>query len=210
MFSRWRRGLHSIRTYSFRPFRPMSSKPYRRSGHSTFTARVSFVLSAGIDLQSARGHRGAGKPCRLSAGPISMRACDSDRQRYVPQLEKERSGRAKLRSGAHGIVRHMVLSGRHKDRSAPIIDWALKLGFGAKCGIPLRGEVEGRIPNDEFMKATHDRKILNGDIANMSIGQGNIRSRHCRWRRPWGLSPTAERFTKHDWFSRCRRSTIKS
>jgi len=61
-----------------------------------------------------------------------------------------------------------------KTGSVPIIDWALKLGFGAKCGIPLRGEVEGRIPNDEYMKATHDRKILNGDIANMSIGQGDI------------------------------------
>ena len=56
----------------------------------------------------------------------------------------------------------------------PIIDWSLKLGFGAKCGIPLRGEVEGRIPTDEYMKATHGRKILNGDIANMSIGQGDI------------------------------------
>src|SRR6058998_1409694 len=61
-----------------------------------------------------------------------------------------------------------------KTGSGPIIDWALKLGFGAKCGIPLRGEAEGRIPNDEYMKATHGRKILNGDIANMSIGQGDI------------------------------------
>ncbi|MEP6602498.1 MAG: penicillin-binding protein 2 [Spartobacteria bacterium] len=56
----------------------------------------------------------------------------------------------------------------------PIIDWSLKLGFGAKCGIPLRGEVEGRIPNDQYMKATHGRKLLNGDIANLSIGQGDV------------------------------------
>jgi len=55
----------------------------------------------------------------------------------------------------------------------PIIDWALALGFGAKCGIPLRGEAEGRVPNDEYMKATHGRRLLNGDIANMSIGQGD-------------------------------------
>ncbi len=55
----------------------------------------------------------------------------------------------------------------------PIIEWALKLGFGAKSGIPLRGEAEGRIPNDEYMKATHGRKLLNGDIANLSIGQGD-------------------------------------
>src|SRR5438067_6082120 len=61
-----------------------------------------------------------------------------------------------------------------KTGSAPIIDWALKLGFGAKCRIPLRGEAEGRIPTDQYMKATHGRKLLNGDIANMSIGQGDI------------------------------------
>ncbi len=32
----------------------------------------------------------------------------------------------------------------------PIQDWALRLGFGAKCGLPLRGEVEGRIPTDQL------------------------------------------------------------
>jgi penicillin-binding protein 2 len=61
-----------------------------------------------------------------------------------------------------------------KTGAQPIVDWALKLGFGAKCGIPLRGEAEGRIPNDEYMKATHGRKLLNGDIANLSIGQGDV------------------------------------
>jgi penicillin-binding protein 2 len=60
-----------------------------------------------------------------------------------------------------------------KTGAAPIIEWALKLGFGAKCGIPLRGEAEGRVPNDEYMKATHGRRLLNGDIANLSIGQGD-------------------------------------
>ena len=61
-----------------------------------------------------------------------------------------------------------------KTGAASILDWAAKLGFGAKCGIPLRGEVEGRLPNDEYMKATHGRRILNGDIANLSIGQGDV------------------------------------
>jgi penicillin-binding protein 2 len=61
-----------------------------------------------------------------------------------------------------------------KTGAQPIIDWALKLGFGAKCGIPLRGEAEGRVPNDEYMKTTHGRKLLNGDIANLSIGQGDL------------------------------------
>jgi penicillin-binding protein 2 len=61
-----------------------------------------------------------------------------------------------------------------KTGADPIIDWAQRLGFGAKCGIPLRGEVEGRVPNDQYMKATHGRKLLNGDIANLSIGQGDL------------------------------------
>ncbi|MGH8102535.1 MAG: penicillin-binding transpeptidase domain-containing protein, partial [Chthoniobacterales bacterium] len=60
-----------------------------------------------------------------------------------------------------------------KTGAEPIIDWALRLGFGAKCGIPLRGEADGRVPNDEYMKATHGRRFLNGDIANLSIGQGD-------------------------------------
>src|SRR5437773_1267307 len=63
-----------------------------------------------------------------------------------------------------------------KTGAEPIVDWALKLGFGAKCGIPLRGEAEGRVPNDEYMKATHGRKLLNGDIANLSIGQGDTQT----------------------------------
>jgi penicillin-binding protein 2 len=60
-----------------------------------------------------------------------------------------------------------------KTGAQPIIDWALQLGFGAKCGVPLRGEAEGRVPNDDYMKATHGRRLLNGDIANLSIGQGD-------------------------------------
>jgi cell division protein FtsI/penicillin-binding protein 2 len=48
--------------------------------------------------------------------------------------------------------------------SGPIIEWAQRMGFGAKTGIPLRGEVEGRIPTDEYMKAAQGRKLLNGDV----------------------------------------------
>jgi penicillin-binding protein 2 len=63
-----------------------------------------------------------------------------------------------------------------KTGADPILDWALRLGFGTKCGIPLRGEVDGRVPNDQYMKATHGRKLLNGDIANLSIGQGDTQT----------------------------------
>ncbi len=61
-----------------------------------------------------------------------------------------------------------------KTGAGPIMDWAARLGFGAKCGIPLKGEADGRLPNDEYMQKTHGRKILGGDIANLSIGQGDL------------------------------------
>ncbi len=47
-----------------------------------------------------------------------------------------------------------------------IIDWTKRLGFGRKTGIPLHAESKGNIPDEE------KRKLLKGDVANMSIGQG--------------------------------------
>ena len=61
-----------------------------------------------------------------------------------------------------------------KTGSQKMGDWATKLGFGAKTGIPLAAENEGRIPTDEFMKKVHGRKMLDGDLANFSIGQGDV------------------------------------
>lgn len=55
-----------------------------------------------------------------------------------------------------------------------IIEWANRLGLGKKTGIPLKGEAQGNIPNDDYMLRVQKRKILKGDVANMSIGQGDI------------------------------------
>lgn len=52
--------------------------------------------------------------------------------------------------------------------------WAFKLGFGERTGIPLAGEVPGRIPTDDYMLKTYRRRLLDGDLANMAIGQGDI------------------------------------
>lgn len=53
-------------------------------------------------------------------------------------------------------------------------DWAVKLGLGSRTGIPLSAEAGGRIPNDEYMKKAHARKMGQGDLANFSIGQGDV------------------------------------
>lgn len=61
-----------------------------------------------------------------------------------------------------------------KTGKQPIIDWSHHLGFAQRTGIPLRAEAEGRIPTDEYMRANYQRPIMDGDVANMSIGQGDI------------------------------------
>lgn len=54
------------------------------------------------------------------------------------------------------------------------LDMARRLGMGAKTGLPLIGEAEGIVPNDQYMMKNHKRRILDGDTANMSIGQGDL------------------------------------
>jgi penicillin-binding protein 2 len=58
--------------------------------------------------------------------------------------------------------------------SRALVSWAKRFGLGAKTGILLNGEAEGRIPTDEYMEQTYHRHILGGDLANLSIGQGDI------------------------------------
>ncbi len=56
----------------------------------------------------------------------------------------------------------------------PIYEYAQQVGLGAKTGIPLNSEAEGRIPSDDYMLRVHRRKMGSGDLANFSIGQGDV------------------------------------
>lgn len=53
-----------------------------------------------------------------------------------------------------------------------ITDYCLQLGLGSKTGIPLAHETEGLIPTPDYMSKVHKRKFYDGDVANLSIGQG--------------------------------------
>jgi penicillin-binding protein 2 len=54
------------------------------------------------------------------------------------------------------------------------LNLARRLGFGQISGLPLVGENPGLVPNDEWMLKNEKRRILNGDTANLSIGQGSL------------------------------------
>jgi penicillin-binding protein 2 len=47
-----------------------------------------------------------------------------------------------------------------------------RLGFGERTGLPLIGETAGLVPTDEWMLQHEKRRIMDGDTANLSIGQG--------------------------------------
>lgn len=49
---------------------------------------------------------------------------------------------------------------------------ARRLGYGEQTGLPLIGETSGLVPDNEWMIKHHGRRILDGDTANLSIGQG--------------------------------------
>jgi penicillin-binding protein 2 len=49
-----------------------------------------------------------------------------------------------------------------------------RLGFGERSGLPLIGETPGLVPSDDWMLKHEKRRILDGDTANLSIGQGSL------------------------------------
>jgi penicillin-binding protein 2 len=56
----------------------------------------------------------------------------------------------------------------------PVIDFSKRIGLGRRTGIPLRSEASGNIPDNAYMMRVHKRTIKGGDVANLSIGQGDI------------------------------------
>jgi len=81
-----------------------------------------------------------------------------------------------------------------KTGSQSIIDWSNRLGLGRRTGLPLRAEDGGNIPTDDYMLRVHKRKILQGDVANMSIGQGDILITPLQMAQAMGVLATGGRF----------------
>jgi penicillin-binding protein 2 len=75
-----------------------------------------------------------------------------------------------------------------------MIEWTRRLGLGKKTGIPLKAETEGNIPDDAYMLRVQKRKILKGDVANMSIGQGDIKISPLQMAQAYGVIGTGGQF----------------
>ena len=167
-------------------FLPRNSRNCRTIQIFRFCRALFVRLIRRVQPSRSRSESPRSKAGRSARTTIRLRAGDLSWQPCLSQLEKDGARCAQLCRSADRILRHVVLPGRDENRAAPIIDWARKLGFGAKCGIPLRGEVEGRVPNDQYMKATHGRKVAQRRHRKSFHRPGRYSwSRHCRWRKPW-------------------------
>lgn len=58
--------------------------------------------------------------------------------------------------------------------STHFVEMAGRLGFGQLTGLPIKGEVAGIVANDDWMLVNSKRKLSQGDVANMAIGQGPV------------------------------------
>ena len=108
---------HNPNALPFRPFQLINSKRCSRTRTFRFCR-----VHIGRPIRRDRHSKWPWASRRWKAMPstrrININACLPIRSAtaHLSRLEKKRSRRAKLRAGTHGIVRHMVLSGRHKDR----------------------------------------------------------------------------------------------
>ena len=89
-----------------------------------------------------------------------------------------------------GLEPRRVRAARYQDRASPIRAtrsstrwpsawgssvspiWAHQLGFGAKTGIDLPGEVSGIVPDEQWKQDTFGQAIFPGEVLQAGIGQG--------------------------------------
>lgn len=58
--------------------------------------------------------------------------------------------------------------------AAPLVRAASEFGFGHPPPVLFPSPASGLLPDDRYMLSKHGRRILQGDIANLSIGQGDL------------------------------------
>ena len=144
------------------PQNPLLPRAYRSAYPPGSTFKV-FIGIAALESGAISLHDEFGCPAAFDIGNITMH-----------NWKKSDSGQLNFHEALEQSCDTWFYQVGIKTGAKPITEWSLKCGFGAKTGIPLRSEAEGRIPTDDYMLKTHGRKVLSGDIANMSIGQGDI------------------------------------
>jgi membrane peptidoglycan carboxypeptidase len=92
---------------------------------------------------------------------------------FTFQLGHERGAVAFRRGMARSFNTFFMDLGLRSGTDA-VLNTAREWGYGEKTGIVLPGELTGNVPTPESILKLHKRKMSKADLANISIGQGDM------------------------------------
>jgi penicillin-binding protein 2 len=141
---------------------PMLPRAYRSAYPPGSTFKM-FVGVAGFETHAISPKDEFDCPSALEVGNIVFR-----------NWKKSDAGELNFREALEQSCNTWFYQAGQKIGARALLTWAKRFGLGARTGILLNGEADGRIPTDEYMEETYHRHILGGDLANLSIGQGDI------------------------------------
>ena len=141
---------------------PMLPRAYRSAYPAGSTFKV-FVGVAGFESRVLNPHEEFDCPSALEVGNLVFR-----------NWRKSDGGELNFRQALTQSCNTWFYQVGQKIGAHTLVNWAQRLGLGARTGILLNGEAEGRIPTDSYMVQTYHRHFMAGDVANLSIGQGDI------------------------------------
>jgi penicillin-binding protein 2 len=141
---------------------PMLPRAYRSAYPPGSTFKM-FVGVAGFETHAINPTDEFDCPPALDVGNIVFR-----------NWKKADAGDLNFRQALEQSCNTWFYQAGQKIGARALVSWAKRFGLGARTGILLNGEADGRIPTDDYMEQTYHRHILGGDLANLSIGQGDI------------------------------------
>ena len=141
---------------------PLLPRAYRSAYPAGSTFKV-FVGVAGFESRAINPHDEFDCPSALEVGNLVFR-----------NWRKSDGGELNFRQALTQSCNTWFYQVGQKIGAHMLVSWAQRLGLGARTGILLNGEAEGRIPTDSYMVQTYHRHFMAGDVANLSIGQGDI------------------------------------
>jgi len=141
---------------------PMLPRAYRSAYPAGSTFKV-FVGVAGFETHAINPSDEFDCPAALQVGNMVFR-----------NWRKSDGGDLNFRQALTQSCNTWFYQVGQKIGAHALVDWAHRFGLGTRTGILLSGEAEGRIPTDSYMVQTYHRHFLAGDLANFSIGQGDI------------------------------------
>jgi penicillin-binding protein 2 len=141
---------------------PMLPRAYRSAYPPGSTFKM-FVGVAGFETHAINPTDEFDCPPALDVGNIVFR-----------NWKKTDAGDLNFRQALEQSCNTWFYQAGQKIGARALVSWAKRFGLGARTGILLNGEADGRIPTDDYMEQTYHRHILGGDLANLSIGQGDI------------------------------------